>query len=1233
MATDEPPPSSDLTDVSLSDRTTSPRASRDGSPPTRLGPYRLVHGLGAGGMGEVHEAIDTRNNQRVALKMLFEIDPAGVYRLKREFRRMADISHENLVALHELGHDDGRWYYTMELLGGTDLSAALQAARASGDADLRRLVRQLAHGVHALHQAGKIHRDLKPSNVLVTDEGRLVILDFGLVNEIDNRTLFASSRGLVRGTPGYMAPEQAAGQLATPAADWYAVGAILFEAVTGRLPFVGSVMQIILDKQDFDAPRVRTRAPEVSEELEALIAALLERSPSARPGVTEILAWCSGDRGGASLSLPRRVDPGGLIEREAHLEVLRRAYADVLAGRPCCVDIVGAAGTGKTALVRQFIAQLASDRLLELTGTCSARESVPYRAFDGLVDAIAGHLLRIPGAECDALIHDLGHELYALAQIFPVLARVAWINQQTPASVPGPGEMRRRGFAGLKQLLFRIAEQRPLIVFLDNLQWGDLDSARLLDDLLAPPGTPAFLLICAYRGDEPSPMLRDLALLRALVTPAYALTTLETPPLSQSAATRLAVGLMGDPPTPARIALAQRVAREAAGIPALVRALVEEIDRPGADIHASLAHDGGGGLLRRLVRARLSRVVPDAREVLGRIAVASGLRVDQLMRAEAWRGDVRALVTQLRAQGLVRSEGDGDAMFVVPFTEPIQQAALATLEPVLVQRCHVSVARLLLADASEDYERIARHLHAGGLPGEAVEHATAAALAAGKALAFDHAAELYRFALTCSPGKWTLQKRCAVALVDAGRGAEAAPLFLAAAESAPATAAGRLRRDAAEQYLGHGYLDRGLEILRPLLQSAGFTVPERPRDLNAQLVANTDRVVRRGFAFDEHSEFEIPSRELDRIDLLWTAGKGLILGDPIRSADFLAQSTYLSLEAGEPRRAARGLALFGMLQTSRGQGGDLMLAEADRLAQKTRDHYAIGLGHISRGIVARTDGKWLPALADLDFGVQYLREHCPGTAWECSLGQGSTMAALEALGELRCLSQRAEALLRQAQELGDMHSAVLAAMYSALALLARGRPADARARVHDAQSHWSRTGFHVQHLHALKLEVACDLYEQRPHDAWARIVATWTALEDSNFLRISARRSEALILRARAALAVYRRSPGEHAHLLDVVEMDAGQLAQENRTHLSAEAALLRAGLAACKGDAAASTRHLGAAVSGFEAANMHLSAIAVRRLRATKDVDIARQDALMRMQDIGDPVAWTRVVAPGLVS
>ena len=285
-------------------------------------------------MGEVYEAIDTRNGQHIALKMLFEVDPAGVYRLKREFRRMADISHQNLVTLHELCNEGERWFFTMEILTGGDLRTAMQAATDRGrrgfDA-MRSLLRQFVHGVHALHRAGRIHRDLKPSNVLVTDEGRVVILDFGLVNEIDHRTLFASTRGMVRGTAAYMSPEQAAGQLATPASDWYAVGAILFEVLTGRYPFVGGVMSIILDKQYEDPPLASTLNPLVPHDLDLLLAALLCRVPAERPGVTELLAWCADGRLSTTVPRPQQVASGALVERESQLEVLRAAYEHILA--------------------------------------------------------------------------------------------------------------------------------------------------------------------------------------------------------------------------------------------------------------------------------------------------------------------------------------------------------------------------------------------------------------------------------------------------------------------------------------------------------------------------------------------------------------------------------------------------------------------------------------------------------------------------------------------------------------------------------------------------------------------------------------------------------------------------------------------------------------------------------------------------------------------------------------
>lgn len=1071
----------------------------------RLGLYRLVRRLGAGGTGEVHEAIDTRDGRRVALKMLFEIDPAGVYRLKREFRRMADVVHKNLVVLHELHCEGERWFFTMELLEGRDLRTALRAAAAAGEANVRGLLRQFALGVHALHDADRIHRDLKPSNVMVTEVGRVVIFDFGLVNELDHRTLFTSSRGLVRGTPGYMAPEQAAGQLATPATDWYAVGAILFEALAGRLPFVGGVMKVLLDKQERDAPRVSDFVA-VSPELDALIAALLCRLPSARPGVVEILAWCAEDRALGAWSRRRSVSVGDLEERGAHLEALHEAFAHALAGRPSCVDIVGAAGTGKTALIRQFVAQIGEPSVLVLAGACSVREVMPFRAFDGLVDALAGHLSRLPFDEGSSLAHGIGAGLSALTRIFPVLARVTWIARSVVTDFPGPTETRQRAFSAFKQLLFRLAERISLVLVVDDLQWGDVDSGYLLDALLAPPGIPACLLLCAYRDDAPSSLLSALALGRAVFAPAYALQVLKLRPLSFEATSRLALRLMALT-TPEPAPLARRIACEAAGNPGLVHVLVQRCHADAADAEWSVPHVPSAGLLA----------------------------------------------------------------------------------------------------ATRQYP------------------ATAVA-----ALTFDHAAELFRLAVSGNPDDREHLEACASALVRAGRGTEAVPLLLAAAERAPGPIAARFRRLSVEQLLVHGHLERGCELLREFIPDA--YLPGDAGTLNALLRAHTRRLVRRGFRFTERRDREVSEDELERIDLLWTAGKGLFRSDPLRSAVLLAQSTYFSLEAGEPTRIARNLLLFGLLQSGRGQASTAIFTEAQRLAHHLDDHYAVGFGVVCAGIVAANEGRWLPALADLDFGSRYLHEHCPAATWEHNLGSGSVLAALEALGEFGLLSNRAERMFHQAHALGDGHGVFLATMSSALTALARGDPTNARVRARRMQGAWLCRASLAQGLLSLRLEVYCDLYEGRPEDAWRSVSTVWPMLEDNDILRLREGRSAALMLRAKALLAAARRAPAAHRHLLSVVAQDAAQLAQEGLAHLAAEAAMLRAGLAACAGDECAQAHELAVALAEFEGADMHVGAAIVRRLQTRSPDEVARQDDLLRMRGIGEPTAWSRVVAPGLV-
>jgi serine/threonine protein kinase len=193
-------------------------------------------------MGVVYEAFDRLLESPVALKALLGSGPEELLDLKREFRSLEDLSHPNLVRLGELFEDRGQRFFSMERVHGETFT---RFVRPNG-LDLARLQRslvQLTEGLMALHEAGKVHRDVKPSNTLVETSGRVVLLDFGLL--ID--TSVAAEHGLA-GTPDYMAPEQVWGRVGA-AADWYALGVMLYESLTGNLPFRGSAASVLHYKE------------------------------------------------------------------------------------------------------------------------------------------------------------------------------------------------------------------------------------------------------------------------------------------------------------------------------------------------------------------------------------------------------------------------------------------------------------------------------------------------------------------------------------------------------------------------------------------------------------------------------------------------------------------------------------------------------------------------------------------------------------------------------------------------------------------------------------------------------------------------------------------------------------------------------------------------------------------------------------------------------------------------
>ncbi len=286
-----------------------------------LGRYRLLSPIGAGGMGEVYQALDTRLDREVAVKILparLADNPDAMRRFEREAKAVAALSHPNILSIHDFGNEQGVSYAVMELLKGETLRSRLS----HGALPWRKAVGiggEIAEGLSAAHAKGITHRDLKPENIFLTSDGRTKILDFGLArvnasNSDGNNTSATTvpritDAGVVMGTPGYMSPEQVRGAEVEAPSDIFSFGSVLYEIVTGRRPFVGKTvadtMAAILRD---DPPDLAESGKNIPPDLEQVIIHCLEKNPAERFQSARDLAFAlktiSGESG-KSKTLPK----------------------------------------------------------------------------------------------------------------------------------------------------------------------------------------------------------------------------------------------------------------------------------------------------------------------------------------------------------------------------------------------------------------------------------------------------------------------------------------------------------------------------------------------------------------------------------------------------------------------------------------------------------------------------------------------------------------------------------------------------------------------------------------------------------------------------------------------------------------------------------------------------------------------------------------------------------------
>jgi tetratricopeptide (TPR) repeat protein len=1126
----------------------------------------------------VYEVLDRTRGGLRALKLLDTADPAARYRFKREFRLVADLAHPNVVAFDELFTDQDDWFFTMELVDGVPLTEFLGAGSGLADiatlgagpsgsigsatdtgvlpvppspvvvdaALLRETFAQLAAALAAIHRVGIVHRDIKPSNVLVTGDRRVVLLDFGIAG---SATLDTGTMSRVIGTPAYMPPEHVFGLTLSPASDWYSVGVMLYETLTGRRPFSGGPLEMMLAKQMAPPlPDGESPCPDLTE----LAIELLDPDPSKRPGGADILRRLTRE---PPLFIERSTgaestgDPP-LVGRELHLRALDAAFDRARAGGTVVAVLPGRSGAGKTALMRRFVQQLhdAGTPAVVIGTRCHEREAVPYKAVDGLVDGVTRYLQRLSDIEAARL---LPRDAPLIARLFPVFLRVREVERtRSRAHAPLDSvELRRRAAHALRELLERISDRTPLVVTIDDLQWGDLDSASLLHELLRPPDPPPLLLVLAYRVEDEEaplvralrqPLLRDAAGRDVRMIAVEALTQEEARELARRELT-MAADLAN--------ALAGEIARESRGNPFFVHELVRHV-----------AAIGGAARLQTVITERVGTLPDAARQLL--IAFALSAQPASVAVAAAAAGiehDAWESVRTLRLARLVRVR-ESEREEVEPYHDRIRETIAASVDGQPLREWHARLAAAWVASGEARPDTLVTHFRSAGDRDRTIDYATIAAAAANEALAFDRAAGYYQLLIEVDAperrGHWYAQLGDALAL--AGRGREAATASLIARRDAAVETATELERRAAEQLIRSGYLEDAREVVDSLLARVGVRAPRTSAGAFAGLVARRLFLAILGTDVRERAERDIPVEELRRIDTLWSIGAPLSLVDLVRGNNLHLRSMWMVLRSGEPTRLVRALSTLACTSAIDGPRHDArttrILTQAQALAARLDDPAARARTVLAEGICHKVTGRWVIARECLERAITQLLP-CPGVRWEIETARTLLHDALFWMGEWQQLFREIPARRQEAEERGDLYGAThVAVRLAPVAHLAADDPERARAEAAAGMARWPSRSFDLQHRFEVCSLLEADLYAGHGEEAWRRLHEAWPRLRWTLYAFQNAR-IEMRFLRARIALL---RATGGDTAWLRCAEREATRLERERAPWATALAAHVR---------------------------------------------------------------------------
>jgi hypothetical protein len=919
------------------------------------------------------------------------------------------------------------------------------------------------------------------------------------------------------------------------------------------------------------------------------------------------------------------------------VRALADAFEATANGRSVAVRVTGRSGLGKSSLVYHYLGELDSlerrGQVLVLRGRVYERESMPYKAIDSVIDALTRYLMEQPELP-------LPNAIGALAHLFPVLRRVPRIDAFPKTAAGDPQVLRQLAFGALRELLGTLSARHPVIVFIDDVQWGDTDSAALLVEVMRPPAAPPILLVTTHRSEDSatSPFLADL---RGRWPEGAEVCEIQVEPLAFDDARRLAATLLG-PCQASAEDIAAGIARESGGNPFLI----EELTR-GATAHHRPSNGESVAPLRvisldEILAERAASLPEDARRLLEVVAVGGRPLPVATVGVAADAGDsAPQLVALLRARRFVRASLREGCEMVEAVHDRVRETIVAHLAPDTARAHHAQLARVLETAPDADPEAIASHLAGAGDATRAAHYAERAAEQAVAKLAFAQAARLFQRTLDAmppdSPDLIRLARRVAEASEWAGHAEKSARAYLFAAERASPLERLDLERAAAAQLIAAGRIEESAVVGRGVLTAVGRSVPDSAFHKFAGIKAyrRAATVLSR---LRPGAPRELGAEERVRLEVLHALGRGLGVLDPVAAMYVKARYLVDALRSGSRAHLVLAAAAEASSLAARGQVPSKreheLFETARTLSENGKDPAGFALYQITYGVCRYLRGDWRSALRRLD---QVSASLAAMRRWNANAGVFA-IYSLVYLGDLHEVKARTLRLLADAEQRGDLYTSVnLRASHPMAAWLGSDDVAGARRHLRESMLAWPKTEFLVQHWQNMLWEAEVELYTGNGAAAWERVHRDARALRQSHMFSVQLIAILTHFVRGRSAVAsVSVLGDDSRGPRLADARREQKKLENEGMAWAAPLAAMLAASIAIESGDAAGARVALQRAIAAAEAVEMALHAAAARRQLGmllgggAGAATVGQADEAMKALGVRVPERYAQMLLPG---